>query len=382
MTTKKQVEYIPNPGGAALVLLHYRDLLDDRIDLSDSIEAAFGYDGLGLLVVEGVPNFAKLRKDLLPLAHKFANLPDEIKKKTVHEESFYSFGWSHGKELLEGKPDYSKGSYYNNPQYDVPFDDPELIKKYPSFCHPNIWPKEDLPELEPAFKAMGQCIVNVGLLLARHCDKYVKKVLPTYKDFRLYNIIKESRTCKARLLHYFPLQDANGHHTFVDEKEDPYSSWCGWHNDHGSLTGLVPAMFINSVGKEVPNPDPAAGLYIRSRNGALVRAVIPPDHLAFQIGETAQIHSGGVLQATPHCVRAAQGPKAIGISRESYAVFMEPMWSEPMDIPPGANVDNVLRGSSSKYLPKGVPLLGKRWRPQDPPIDFGQFTEITLKSYY
>jgi hypothetical protein len=33
--------------------------------------------------------------------------------------------------------------------------------------------------------------------------------------------------------------------------------------------GLVPAMYINSEGKEVPNPDPAAGLYIRARNGKI-----------------------------------------------------------------------------------------------------------------
>lgn len=31
--------------------------------------------------------------------------------------------------MLEGKPDFSKGSYYNNPVYDRPFDDEELIKK-------------------------------------------------------------------------------------------------------------------------------------------------------------------------------------------------------------------------------------------------------------
>lgn len=39
---------------------------------------------------------------------RFANLPEEVKQKTVHKESFYSFGWSHGMELLEGKPDFSK----------------------------------------------------------------------------------------------------------------------------------------------------------------------------------------------------------------------------------------------------------------------------------
>ncbi len=32
----------------------------------------------------------------------------------------YSFGWSHGKEKLEGKPDTAKGSFYFNPIHDRP----------------------------------------------------------------------------------------------------------------------------------------------------------------------------------------------------------------------------------------------------------------------
>ncbi len=70
-------------------------------------------------------------------------LPEEIKKKTEHPESLYSFGWSHGKEKMkEGKPDIAKGSYYANPQYNVPFEDKEIVEKYPAFAHPNIWPGE------------------------------------------------------------------------------------------------------------------------------------------------------------------------------------------------------------------------------------------------
>ena len=42
-------------------------------------------------------------------------------------------------------------------------------------------------------------------------------------------------------------------------------------------------------GQEVSNPDPAAGLYIRSPSGVVVQARIPPDHLAFQMGEAMQV---------------------------------------------------------------------------------------------
>ena len=50
-----------------------------------------------------------------------AELPEEVKSSLEHKESFYAFGWSHGKEQLQGGvPDLGKGSYYNNPQYMEP----------------------------------------------------------------------------------------------------------------------------------------------------------------------------------------------------------------------------------------------------------------------
>eukprot|EP00128_Syssomonas_multiformis_P017561 Colp12_sorted_trinity150504_noHs@30867 len=362
-----------------VVILDYEDLKNGK-DLSQSIEAAYGYNGLGLLVVRNVPGYQERRQRLLPLAYKFGNFPEEIKNKYVHQESAYSFGWSHGKEKLNGKPDSAKGSFYANPQYDNPTNDPELVKKYPSFCHPNIWPKEDLPDLEYAFKELGQLIVGVGELLSAQCDKHVKKTSKAYGENRLRDIIHSSRVCKARLLLYFPCKDEDLIQLAATSDSDTIaSSWCGWHNDHGSLTGLTSAMYFDKDGKEVPCPDPSAGLYIKDRNGNVVRGSIPADCIAYQIGETAQIHSGGVLQATPHCVRAAGGLKSAGVSRGTFAVFMEPEWHESMAIPADTKVESVLEGSSSKHLPPGVPALSTRWEPTQ---DFGQFTDKTLSSYY
>ena len=73
------------------------------------------------------------RQRLLPLSRRFANLPSGTKAKYVHPESFYSFGWSHGKEKLAGgRPDVTKGSFYNNPTTNRPFDDEDIIAEYPS----------------------------------------------------------------------------------------------------------------------------------------------------------------------------------------------------------------------------------------------------------
>jgi len=274
--------------------------------------------------------------------------------------------------MSKGVPDILKGSYYNNPLFDKPFDDPELITKYPSFCQPNLWPTENLPELEHAFKALGHKIVEVGILVAKQCDKFVNKTYPGAG--KLEEVVTHSKTPKARLLHYFPLPEPKDQ-VYGNNKD----SWCGWHNDHGSLTGLVPAMYFDKDGNEIPCPDQEAGLYIKARNQDTQRIVIPGDFLAFQIGEAAQIVSGGVLQATPHCVRGPQGKMATETSRDTYVVFMEPMWDFDMSLPKEITNQKELTDRWEQYLPGGVPVLSSRWNPT---MDFGVFAESCVKAYY
>lgn len=358
---------------AKIVEISYEDLLSGK-DLTASIAEAYGFDGIGLLTVSGVPGLLEARGNLLPLARRFATMDESVQSKYEDENSFYSFGWSLGKEKLEGKPDNSKGSYYANPQYDKPVDDEEIIKKYPGFASPNIWPTEEIPEFEAFFKALGQLIVSVGKLVASQCDAYAKSQSPNYVSGRLRRIIDTSLSCKARLLHYFPFSaDTHG----ADKDPNDFSSWCGWHNDHGSLTGLTSAMYLDAEsGTPTTNNDPSAGLYIRGRHGQLIKAAFPADQIAFQIGETAQIHSGGALQATPHAVRGSSDPK---ICRDTFAVFMEPNWDESMDVPEGVTVEDAQSQIAAKALPKGIPPLSSRWLAGQ---TFGDFTEKTLSSYY
>ena len=82
--------------------------------------------------------------------------------------------------------DTLKGSYYGNPKYDFPDVTEEELKEFPMYCHPNIWPNEDLPEFEEAFKDLGRFIIDVGKLVARACDSFGSYV---YIDKNLLLII-------------------------------------------------------------------------------------------------------------------------------------------------------------------------------------------------
>uniref|UniRef100_A0A7N0TC31 Non-haem dioxygenase N-terminal domain-containing protein n=1 Tax=Kalanchoe fedtschenkoi TaxID=63787 RepID=A0A7N0TC31_KALFE len=342
------------------VTISFSELKDRSADLSAKIEEGFGPGGLGILSITGVPGYSALRRSLLQLSPRLAKLPEEVKEELQDPSSRYNFGWSHGKEKLEsGKPDLLKGSFYANPIHDVPTTDESLINRYPSYCGSNIWPVNALPELEMAFKTLGKLILDVGLLLAYHCDRYVSRGSMMSENQGLEKILQRSRCHKGRLLYYFPAQERE-----EDEDSDSMSSWCGWHTDHGSLTGLTSGRFTrNDI--EVPCPDAAAGLYIKTRAGQIVKVVYGEDDIAYQIGETTQILSGGYLCATPHCVRAPKGEKAFGLERSTFALFMQPDWDEKLHFP---------TQTQSKELNELI-LPGDS-------LTFGEYTERLLDKYY
>ncbi|CAN8275410.1 unnamed protein product [Cochlearia groenlandica] len=341
------------------VTLSYSELKDSNIDLSSRIEQGFGPNGLGILSVKDVPGYSALRHDLLCLAPRLASLPEDVKKELEDAHSRYNFGWSHGKEKLEsGKLDMLKGSFYANPLHDVPTSNPFEIQRYPWYCGSNIWPNNYLPELERAFKALGKLMFEVGLMVAYHCDQYVSKSLKQHEMQNLEKILVASRCHKGRLLYYFPAQDSTRH------DKDSMSSWCGWHTDHGSLTGLTRAIFSrDSV--EVACPDPASGLYIQTRLGRIVKVVYGENEIAYQIGETTSILSRGYLCATPHCVRAPQGEEARGLERSTFALFMQPDWDQKLTFPKEVTKHEDDDASISNGL-----------------ITFGEYTEKLLNVYY
>lgn len=337
-----------------VVVLDYPQLISSR-NLFAKIEEAYSPDGLGILFVRNIPQWNERRASLLPLARSLALLPQEELKKLELPEVGYAVGWSHGKEKFMGQPDVSKGSFYANPENDYP-------KSKDGAYHQNVWPKQALPELEPAFKSLGATIIKTGSLLARHIDKYVASKVKSYAEGTLFNIVTKEAAAIGRLLHYFP-------------QTGEANSWCGWHNDHGALTGLTSSMYLKEdSGVEVPASQvssPNTGLFIMARNGDTVKGAIPSDCAAFQIGEAAEILSSGWLHATPHSVKSESNSK--GISRNTFAVFMQPGPKYRLGTGPS---QDLLKQLAERY--QEVPALGTRFTPG---CSFGEFHTKTIKAY-
>lgn len=280
-------------------------------------------------------------------------------EKLENEKAKYLTGWSLGKETLKnGQVDTLKGSFYANCAFYV---DPSLScavpteefseETFPEYLSPNIWPEEaTLPGFKSAFEELCRLIIDVGVLVAGACDKFAEKEIPGYPEAYLQRMVASSTTTKARLLHYFP--EDPGASAAKDDGGDE-DDWCATHLDHGCLTGLTSAMFVDESKTkpvapkfepsvppalrpldELPaSPDPAAGLYIKSRTGETVQVKIPRDCIAFQTGEALERITGGKFKAVPHFVRGARAALSDGkIARNTLAVFTQPNLGEEVDM--------------------------------------------------
>lgn len=218
-----------------------------------------------------------------------------------------------------------------------------------------------LPGMKASVESLCRLIIDVAVLVAGACDKYAEKEIPGYPAAYLQRMVSGSMTTKARLLHYFPepagsdggAAPANGAAAGGSANGDE-DDWCATHLDHGCLTGLTSAMFVDEAKADpaVPrfepalpetlqpldelaaSPDPAAGLYIKSRTGETVQVKIPRDCIAFQTGEALERITGGKFKAVPHFVRgarAALGGEGSKIARNTLAVFTQPNLGEEVD---------------------------------------------------
>lgn len=351
-----------------LVVVEFDDIADGSVDLSESIQNAYGDDGYGVIGIRNIPGFVQAKERVLGMAHQLNKLPKEALEKLEDPESLYNAGYSFGKEKMGDEPDFSKASFYFNPLSDKP-GTPELREKFPVSYPINRWPNEEMPEFEPAAKLLGTIMNNVCGHLATHIDKFAASKVPNYVPFA--DAMKATDKAKGRLLYYHPISPE----VAAKGKSD---SWIATHNDSGYLTCLAGDMYVNNeTGEKLKGcPDPTAGLYVVDRAGQSTKVDIPQDVMAIQLGEVVQIITGGAVKATPHFVKGAspQPGMDVGVARISHPVFIDLKPTTVLKAPEGVSRDQVLAGECDK-----VPPLGDRYSDG---MTFGEFLKVTFEKYY
>jgi hypothetical protein len=364
---------------ATPVTVSLSDLQQGTVPFS-TLLSAFGPSSLGILVVTGLPDkFAPLRQRVLGNASRIAHLPPQTLASLTKPAAKYLVGWSHGVETLRpGVVDIAKGSYYINCAF---YKDGTLEgadgAKFPGFeeyTAPNVWPPENTDAVSvPGFRADAEelikLIIDTAVLVARACDCFAESEIDGYKSGYLERMVQQSETTKARLLHYFPAEPAPGTEAMGGNKivngttsngdngplKEIDDSWCSTHLDHGCLTGLTSAMFLDECSEqldELPSsPDPSSGLYILSRNQEIHKVAIPRGALAFQTGEALELITGGRFKAVPHFVRGVDANRLEGkgrIARNTLAVFTQPNLDEVVDLETGLTFGEFARGVVKK----------------------------------
>ncbi len=133
------------------IIIDFKTLCDTSIDLSKEIEMSYGLNGNGIMFINNIPNYAKYKNNLLPLAKKIHDFPPNIKRKYERPEINYLLGiLTYEKYHFKGTKDTTT-SWYSCLRDNI--DDPikklkdgkEIVEILPEI----FWPTEELPDFEP-----------------------------------------------------------------------------------------------------------------------------------------------------------------------------------------------------------------------------------------
>lgn len=311
-------------------------------DLDAVLDQAFGAQGLGVICVTGGEDFRErvreIRGGLLPLALRLEQLPEASKAAIAERGTRNVSNYSSG---IDG----NRSGLYFHPATDTPAAClPDGVEADPTFYTPNLWPDAELPELRQQARAAAPFLVDVGRQLALAIDRRCAAAVEGYEPGALAGLVRGPADCnhKCRLLCYSAFETE-------ERRAKDKGMWAPPHKDTGLLTALVPSVCLDPQGGRLQAcPDPEVGLWVRDRSGAVAQVAAPAgagECLLFQVGEALQIVSGGLYQATEHCVRGP--PRALtGYSRATLAVFFQPHAHEELPVPKGLTLQDIAARTS------------------------------------
>lgn len=270
-------------------------------------------------------------------------------------------------------------------------------------------------DLRHTFKKLGLMMMELGLCLARICDRAIG-------GRELEESLLESCSAKGRLIHYHSTIDnaiikevAKGKKGRINnrfqtnernkEKQSEYKKqdvknhaeyWQQWHYDYGIFTVLTAPMFTLSRDQECPPPNPNTYLQVFHPERERICVVdASPENFIVQVGESADVLSKGKLRATLHCVRRPSSLENLG--RETFVVFLQPSWNKTFSLSnyPVQDLNWHLVGASTEQrqshvgqqdfnksfpaIHSVVPPLSLRMRDG---MTFAEFSKETTKQYY
>ena len=308
---------------------------------------------------------------------------------------------------------------------------------------PVSFPHASQPSLRAGVEALGAVYTALCLGVASACDEWLvgggSGEGARGGEAVLARALCNAQEAKARLVFYGALSGScSGGGTSESAAPSPSHTppWQEWHKDYGLFTAVsAPAYWgtaAAAAGREGAPPSPCnpwlqtappkgVGLCVMQPGGEVLPAPIPPGCVGVQVGEAAQILSGGRLVAVPHTVRrlpfasgGCGGEGSVGglsssnggeVCRAAFIVFCQPPSAEPLvpfvgDLggvgvsvggggsPREAAAARVFAAEDPAWassLRQVIPALSRRWPGSggiDAPCTFLQFGKNTVKTYF
>ncbi|PIA31659.1 hypothetical protein AQUCO_04900158v1 [Aquilegia coerulea] len=363
--------------------------------ITRTIMETLGPTGLGLLTITGVPKASDLRQTLLPLARKLALLNNEDRRRILKEHGL-------GSDVSLKNPDRSVSSFsmqlkYAQSQSSDQGGDSlggQLDDLNADSFHEFM--DDEFRNLGKTFKELGVCMMELGLQLARICDRF-------FGGKEIEQSILDSSMAKGRLIHYhscleniilkgaekrkgsrkmlvshplschnspgnrvspMPHEGLNMETCPIAAKTCPTSLsnlWQQWHYDYGIFTILTAPMFISACHqpnteakddgfwkspeqKHLPSGHTYLQIFDSNKNKVFV-VRSRPDCFLIQVGESADIISRGKLHSTLHSVSKPVNLK--NLSRETFVVFLQPAWDKTFSVSHYPKESSTLNGQCS-----------------------------------
>lgn len=244
-----------------------------------------GLKEYGFIILKDHPIDTSLLHKAYRLSEELFSLDDATKRSLISQDGGNQRGYTpFGKEHAKNSKIGDLKEFWHVGR-DLP--PTHRLKKY---FPDNIWPSQ-LPEFEPAFRAMFEALDDTGRIMLQA----LTGPLEVDKDY--FTRMTDTGSSILRLLHYPPIPDG----------VEPGAVRAAAHEDINLITLLVSAS--------------SSGLELLTRDGEWLAVDAAPDTIIVDSGDMLARITNEVIPSTTHRVVNPKGPNT---SRYSMPFFMHP----------------------------------------------------------
>lgn len=303
--------------------VNYMDILkNSNSKMSEIIDKAFGFNSLGILIVENIPGLLESKSKLHKQTFIMSNMDEKDSKNFCSPEK-EQIGWRKKSVFfnnIENKYYGVFSAHGNSDTIHYP-SNPSEEQKYR-----NIWP-DNIPKFKDNFVSLSSLLGTFQIEVLRHIDEYID------------NINSIERTSKDSSSHLYQ--------TFVNNHVLFSQSICNYpnlkdgkvlsiHRDTGFISALTHPSYFNSSSEIIKAE---SGLNVKDRNGNFCEIEYEDDQMVLLIGEFVHLFSGGKLLATPHEITIKE--KYRNLQRINFGQFLDPLYDYKIILPKNVNFNQV-----------------------------------------